>query len=53
MGEYFVYKLSLKGETLRVSTNNNDDFNVGDNCFLRINKNSVCFLYPGAYKILI
>ena len=53
MGEYFVYKLSLKEETLRVRTNINDDLNVGDNCFLSIDKDSFCFLYPGAHKIFI
>ena len=51
MGEYFIYKLSLKKETLRVRTNINSDLNVGDNCILSIEKNCFCFLYPGAHKI--
>ncbi len=51
MGEYFIYKLSLKEETLRIRTNINDDHNVGDNCFLSIEKDCFCFLYPGAHKI--
>ena len=51
LGEYFIYKISLKGETLRVRTNINDYFNVGDNCFLSIDKDSFCFVYPGAHKI--
>ena len=53
LGEYFIYKISLKGETLRVRTNTNDNFNVGDNCFLSIDKDCFCFLYPGAHKIFI
>ena len=53
MGEYFIYKLLLKEETLRVRTNINDDLNVGDNCFLSIDKDCFCFLYPGAHKIFI
>ena len=53
MGEYFIYKLSLKEEILRVRTNINDDLNVGDNCFLSIDKDCSCFLYPGAHKIFI
>ncbi len=53
LGEYFIYKLSLKNETLRVRTNINDDLNVGDNCFLSIDKDSFCYVYPGALKILI
>ncbi len=52
LGEFFIYKVSLKDETLRVRTNINDNFNIGDNCFLRISKNSFCFVYPGAHKIL-
>ncbi len=53
LGEYFIYKISLKGETLRVSTNTNDNFNVGDYCFLSIDKDSFCFVYPGAHKIFL
>ncbi len=53
LGEYFIYKIFLKGETLRVRTNINDCFNIGDNCFLNIDKDSYCFIYPGAYKIFI
>ncbi len=53
LGEYFIYKVTLKGETLRVRTETNDNFNVGDNCFLSIYKNSFCFVYPGAHKIFL
>jgi len=53
LGEYFIYKISLKGETLRVRTNTNDNFNVGDYCFLSIDKDSFCFVYPGAHKIFL
>ena len=53
MGEYFIYKLLLKKETLRDRTNINDDLNVGDNCFLSLDKDCFCFLYPGAHKIFI
>ncbi|MDC3029303.1 ABC transporter ATP-binding protein, partial [Prochlorococcus sp. AH-716-P20] len=51
MGEYFIYKLSLKKEILRVRTNIKYNLNIGDNCFLSINKDCFCFLYPGAHKI--
>ena len=53
LGEYFIYKISLKGETLRVRTNTNDNFNVGEYCFLSIDKDSFCFVYPGAHKIFL
>ena len=52
-GEYLIYKLSLNGEILRVRTNINHTLNIGDNCFLSIDKDSFCFVYPGAYKIYI
>ena len=53
LGEYFIYKVSLNDETLRVRTSIKDNFNIGDNCHLSILKNSVCFVFPGAHKILI
>ena len=52
-GEYFIYKISLYEETLRVRTNINNTFNIGDNCFLRIAKEAFYFVYPGAHKIFI
>ena len=53
LGEYFIYKVSLNDETLRVRTSIKDNFNIGDNCHLSILKNSFCFVFPGAHKILI
>ena len=53
LGEYFIYKVSMKGETLRVRTKINKSFSVGDKCFLSIAKESYFFLYPGAQKIVI
>ncbi len=53
LGEYFIYKITLKGETFRVRTDINNSFNIGDNCFLSIAKDGFCFVYPGAYKIFI
>ena len=53
LGEYFIYKISLKGEKLRVRTNINNNFNIGDNCVLSIDKDSFCFVYPGAHKVFL
>ena len=53
LGEYFIYKITLKGETFRVRTDINNNYNIGDNCILSIAKDSFCFVYPGAYKIFI
>ncbi len=53
MFEHFIYKLSIKGETLRVRTKLNKSFNIGDKCALSIAKDSFFFVYPGAKKIFI
>ncbi len=51
LGEYFIYKVSINGEKLRVKTNNNNLLNIGDKCSININKKIFYFLYPGAKKI--
>ena len=51
LGEYYAYKVSISGETLRVKTNINNVLNIGEKCLLNINKGSFYFLYPCAQKI--
>ena len=51
LGEYFIYKLSIKGETLRVRTNIEKLLNIGDKCSLSIERNCFYFLFPGSHKI--
>ncbi|MDC3073415.1 ABC transporter ATP-binding protein [Prochlorococcus sp. AH-716-O13] len=53
LGEYFIYKISIKGETLRVRTKINKNYSVGDKCFISIAKDSFFFVYPGGQKIFI
>ena len=53
LGEYFIYKISIRGETLRARTKINKNFSVGDKCFISIAKDSFFFVYPGAQKIFI
>ena len=53
LGEYFIYKISIKGETLRVRTKINKSYSIGDKCSLSIAKDSFFFIYPGAKKIFI
>ena len=53
LGEYFMYKVSINGQSLRVRTNINNILNIGDKCTLTTNKDSFFYLYPGAYKIYI
>ena len=53
LGEYFIYKLSLNGETLRVRSNIKNVLGIGDKCSIGFTKNSFYFLYPGAHKMNI
>ena len=53
LGEYFMYKVSIKGEKLRVRTNIKNVLNIGDRCLIGIKKNSFYFLFPGADKIFV
>ena len=53
LGEYFMYKVSINGQSLRVRTNINHLLNIGDKCTLTTNENSLVYLYPGGHKIYI
>ena len=53
LGEYFIYKVSINGENLRVRTNLNNLLNIGDKCTLTKNKDNHVYLYPGGHKIYI
>ena len=51
LGDYFMYKVSINGETLRVRTDIKKVLNIGDKCSIAMKKNSFYFLFPGAEKI--
>nr|WP_245157433.1 ABC transporter ATP-binding protein [Prochlorococcus marinus] len=53
LGEFYIYKVSINEDILRVRTDINNLLNSGDKCSLSINKNSHYFLYPGAHKVYI
>jgi len=53
LGEFYIYKVSINEDILRVRTDINNLLNNGDKCSLSINKNSYYFLYPGAHKVHI
>ena len=52
-GEYFMYKVSINGEKLRVRADIKTVFNIGDKCSIAMNKNSFYFIFPGPDKIFI
>ena len=53
LGEYFMYKVSINGEKLRVRADIKTVFNIGDKCSIAMNKNSFYFIFPGPDKIFI
>ena len=50
LGEYYVYKLKINDETLRVRTNLNNNLNIGEECQLGFVNDGIFFLFPGAHK---
>jgi len=52
-GDYLIYKVLIKGETLRIRTDINNELDTGDKCCLNFKKDSFYFLFPGAEKIYI
>ena len=53
LDQFFVYKISIENEKLRVRTKTNVNLNVGDRCNIKLIKKSEYFLYPGGYKNFI
>ena len=53
LGEYFMYKVSINGEKLRVRTDIKNALYIGDRCLIGIKKNSFYFLFPGGDKIFV
>ncbi len=53
LGEFFIYKLSINSETIRVRSNINNILKIGDKCILSINQGSYFFIFPGGQKIFI
>ena len=53
LGEYFIYKVSINDNILRIRTDINNHLNNGDKCFVSINNNGYYFLYPGGKKVYI
>ena len=50
LGEFFIYKVQLGQETLRIRTKTNNIIFIGDKCRINLLDNSEYFLYPGGVK---
>ena len=53
LGDFFIYKISIGIDTLRVRTKLNINIKIGSKCNIKLLKNSEFFLFPGGYKNLI
>ena len=52
LGEFYIYKISIDSEILRVRSNLNMILKIGDKCNLNIINDSYSFLFPGGYKCI-
>jgi len=50
LGEFYIYKISLGTEEVRVRTTLNKDLKIGQRCNVFPKMNSDFFIYPGGYK---
>tara|TARA_B100000700_G_C15032688_1_gene851301 strand:- start:714 stop:1772 length:1059 start_codon:yes stop_codon:yes gene_type:complete len=51
LGEYFILKIKVFDKIIRVRSPLNQFSQVGDNCFIKLNRNSNFLLYPGPERI--
>ena len=50
LGDYYVYKIAIEKNQIRVRTDINNKLDLGQRCVLKVSKNSEYFLYPGGLK---
>ena len=50
LGDYFIYKVSIGNEEIRVRTPFENKFTIGEKCDVYPKKDNEFFIYPGSYK---
>ena len=50
LGDFYIYKVSIGNDELRVSTSFNNKFAIGEKCDVYPKKDNEFFIYPGSYK---
>jgi len=50
LGEYYVYKVSIEDNYIRVRTHLSNKIEIGEKCNLNFIKNMQYFLFPGGFK---
>ena len=50
LGDFYIYKVSIGNDELRVRTSCDNEFAIGDKCDVFPKKDNEFFIYPGSYK---
>ncbi len=50
LGEFYIYKIAVGNDQIRVRTEISNNFNIGERCSIELVKNSDFFIFPGGYK---
>ncbi len=50
LGDFFIYKVLIGNDELRVRTSFDDEFTIGEKCDVYPKKDNEFFIYPGSYK---
>ena len=53
LGEFFIYKIHIGGEQIRVKSELNNNLELGDKCKINLINNKEYYLFPGGYKKII
>jgi len=53
LGDFFIYKVSIGNDELRIRTSFEDKFSIGERCDVYPKKKKEFFIYPGSYKNII
>jgi len=50
LGDFYIYKVSIGNDELRVRTSFDNKFEIGEKCEVYPKKNDEFYIYPGSYK---
>ena len=53
LGEYYIYKVAIEGTFIRVRSDLNNNFEIGEKCILELSKKKEYFVFPGGFKNII
>ena len=53
LGDFYVYKITIEGEEIRVSSKLTNDLEIGQRCNVNLKKNNPYYLFPGGLKNII